>query len=83
MVQNFNLKKSTSDKKEKYDDFRKLIDTNGQEIGDKLARKRSSETWYDCSIFDCENKIKVFKGKASYGYDGKLEEVDLEIKKNK
>ncbi|HHF4971050.1 TPA: TonB-dependent hemoglobin/transferrin/lactoferrin family receptor [Haemophilus influenzae] len=72
------FKKSTSDKKEKYDDFRKLIDTNGEEIGDKLARKRSSETWYDCSIFDCENKIKVFKGKAYYGYDGNLEEVELE-----
>ncbi|MEX4538149.1 TonB-dependent hemoglobin/transferrin/lactoferrin family receptor [Haemophilus influenzae] len=75
--------KSTSDKGKEYDDFRKLIDTNGQEIGDKLARKRSSQTWYDCSIFDCEKgtKIKVFKNRYPSGHDGKLEEVDLEIKK--
>ncbi|HHF3641511.1 TonB-dependent hemoglobin/transferrin/lactoferrin family receptor [Haemophilus influenzae] len=64
------------------DDFRKLIDTNGQEIGDKLARKRSSETWYDCSIFNCEKgtKIQVFEGNNSYGYGGKLKEVELETK---
>ncbi len=76
------FKKSTSDKKKEHDDFRKLIDTNGEEIGDKLARKRASETWYDCSIFNCEKdtKIQVFQGKKHYGYDGTLKKVELEKK---
>ncbi|XVH89022.1 TonB-dependent hemoglobin/transferrin/lactoferrin family receptor [Haemophilus influenzae] len=64
-------------------DFRELIDTNGQEIGDKLVQKRSSETWYDCSIFNCEKdtKIQVFQGDKPYGYDGELKEVELEKEK--
>ncbi|HHF4695465.1 TPA: TonB-dependent hemoglobin/transferrin/lactoferrin family receptor, partial [Haemophilus influenzae] len=61
-------------------DFDTFIDTNDQEIGGKLTRKRASETWYDCSIFDCASKIKVFKGKASYGHEGEWKEVELEQK---
>ncbi|HHF7035172.1 TPA: TonB-dependent hemoglobin/transferrin/lactoferrin family receptor [Haemophilus influenzae] len=73
------FQKSTSN--EGYIDFKKFIDINDQVIQDKLDRKRSSETWYDCSLFKCTEKMKVFKGKTSYSSDGKLEEVDLEIKK--
>nr|WP_239497420.1 TonB-dependent hemoglobin/transferrin/lactoferrin family receptor [Haemophilus influenzae] len=72
------FQKSTSNGE--YIDFDKFIDTNNKVMEGKLARKRSSETWYDCSIFDCEHKIKVFKGKNYYGNDGKLEEVELEKK---
>ncbi|MCK8866258.1 TonB-dependent hemoglobin/transferrin/lactoferrin family receptor, partial [Haemophilus influenzae] len=73
------FKKSTSN--EEYIDFKKFIDTDDQVIQDKLARKRSSETWYDCSIFNCTNgaKMKVFEGKYFYGDEGNLKEVDLEI----
>ncbi|XOC42242.1 TonB-dependent hemoglobin/transferrin/lactoferrin family receptor [Haemophilus influenzae] len=60
-----------------YINFDKFIDTDKKVMEGKLARKRASETWYDCSIFDCEHKIKVFKGRYSYGNDGKLEEVEL------
>ncbi|HHF5804300.1 TPA: TonB-dependent hemoglobin/transferrin/lactoferrin family receptor, partial [Haemophilus influenzae] len=73
------FEKSTSDST--YDDFDKFIDTGNQVINGKLARKRSSETWYDCLIFDCENKIKVFKGEKPYGPKGKLEEVELKKEK--
>ncbi|HHV6408466.1 TPA: TonB-dependent hemoglobin/transferrin/lactoferrin family receptor, partial [Haemophilus influenzae] len=60
---------------------KKFIDTNGQEIGDKLARKRFSETWYDCSIFDCNNKIKAFGSKNNwYGTTGEWKEFDIETK---
>ncbi|XNR38454.1 TonB-dependent hemoglobin/transferrin/lactoferrin family receptor [Haemophilus influenzae] len=72
------FQKSTSN--EEYIDFDKFIDTNNKVMEGKLARKRSSETWYDCSIFDCEHKIKVFKGENHYGNNGKLEEVELEKK---
>ncbi|HHV6482706.1 TPA: TonB-dependent hemoglobin/transferrin/lactoferrin family receptor, partial [Haemophilus influenzae] len=61
-------------------DFKKFIDTNKKVIEDKLDLRNSSETWYDCSIFDCKTKIKAFKGERYYGHDGKLEEFDLEIK---
>ncbi|HHF6459689.1 TPA: TonB-dependent hemoglobin/transferrin/lactoferrin family receptor, partial [Haemophilus influenzae] len=63
-------------------DFKKFIDTDERVIYDKLVLKNPSDTWYDCSIFNCENnaKIKVFKGNNYYGYDGKWKEVDLEIK---
>ncbi|WP_186007466.1 TonB-dependent receptor plug domain-containing protein, partial [Haemophilus influenzae] len=61
-------------------DFEKFIDTNKKVIEDKLGLKNSSETWYDCSIFNCKTKIKAFKGNLHYGHDGKLEEFDLEIK---
>ncbi|HHF3618793.1 TPA: TonB-dependent hemoglobin/transferrin/lactoferrin family receptor, partial [Haemophilus influenzae] len=62
--------------------FNKFIDTDGKEIEGKLTLGRASETWYDCLIFNCnDKKIKAWKGNRSYGYDGKLEEFDLEIKK--
>ncbi|WP_061724959.1 TonB-dependent hemoglobin/transferrin/lactoferrin family receptor, partial [Haemophilus influenzae] len=63
-------------------DFNTFIDTNDQEIEGKLKLGRTSETWYDCSIFNCEKgtKINVFEGNNSYGHKGKWKEVDLEIK---
>ncbi|HHF2210517.1 TPA: TonB-dependent hemoglobin/transferrin/lactoferrin family receptor, partial [Haemophilus influenzae] len=63
-------------------DFNKFIDTDNQVIEGKLTLGRSSETWYDCSIFNCENgtKIKVFEGNNYYGHDGKWKEVELETK---
>nr|WP_239496395.1 TonB-dependent hemoglobin/transferrin/lactoferrin family receptor [Haemophilus influenzae] len=61
-------------------DFKKFIDTDDKVIEDKLTLKRYSETWYDCSIFDCENKTKMKVFEGSY-YKGKWKEVDLEIKK--
>ncbi|MEX4526555.1 TonB-dependent hemoglobin/transferrin/lactoferrin family receptor [Haemophilus influenzae] len=62
-------------------DFKKFIDTDDRVIENKLDLKRSSETWYDCSIFNCEKgtKIQVFAGNNYYGYDGKLKESELEI----
>ena len=73
------FQKSTSD--DKYDDFKKFIDTDKNVIEDKLKLGNANDTWYDCSIFNCENgtKIKVFEGKRPYGYEGNLKEVDLEI----
>ncbi|XVB59143.1 TonB-dependent hemoglobin/transferrin/lactoferrin family receptor [Haemophilus influenzae] len=74
------FKEKTTNGTEKTYDFDTFIDTNDQEIKGKLTLRRASETWYDCSIFNCENKIKVFKGKRSYGYEGTWEEVGLEKK---
>ncbi|HHF4010460.1 TPA: TonB-dependent hemoglobin/transferrin/lactoferrin family receptor, partial [Haemophilus influenzae] len=70
--------KATNETEKTYD-FNTFIDTNSQEIEGKLTLRRSSETWYDCSIFNCENnaKINVFEG--SY-YKGKWKEVELETK---
>ena len=58
-------------------DFNTFIDTNGQEIEGKLNLGNTNDTWYDCSRFDCENKIKVFKGKKPYGHEGTWEEAEL------
>nr|WP_239499668.1 TonB-dependent hemoglobin/transferrin/lactoferrin family receptor [Haemophilus influenzae] len=71
---------ATTNSSDKTYDFKKFIDTDDKVIEDKLTLKRYSETWYDCSIFDCENKtkMKVFEGRY---YKGKWKEVDLEIKK--
>ncbi|HHF4123019.1 TPA: TonB-dependent hemoglobin/transferrin/lactoferrin family receptor [Haemophilus influenzae] len=74
------LKFKEIDEKEKTYDFDKFIDTNNQVIEGKLTLRRASETWYDCSLFDCKNKIKVFKGKKRYGYEGTWTEVELEKK---
>ncbi|HHF5306306.1 TPA: TonB-dependent hemoglobin/transferrin/lactoferrin family receptor, partial [Haemophilus influenzae] len=65
---------------EKIYDFKKFIDTDDKVIDDKLILRRSSETWYDCSIFNCEKgtKIQVFEGNNHYGYDGKWKDVELE-----
>ncbi|HHF2427052.1 TPA: TonB-dependent receptor, partial [Haemophilus influenzae] len=67
---------NTSSKDKTYN-FKEFIDTDNQVIEDKLTLKRASETWYDCSIFDCENKtkMKVFEGRY---YRGKWKEVELE-----
>ncbi|HHF6610858.1 TPA: ligand-gated channel protein, partial [Haemophilus influenzae] len=51
------LKFKEIDEKEKTYDFDKFIDTNNQVIEGKLTLRRASETWYDCSLFDCKNKI--------------------------
>ncbi|HHF1525059.1 TPA: TonB-dependent hemoglobin/transferrin/lactoferrin family receptor, partial [Haemophilus influenzae] len=63
-------------------DFKKFIDTDNNVIQDKLKLGNANDTWYDCSIFNCENgtKIKVFEGNKSYGHDGKWKEVELETK---
>ncbi|HHF3853720.1 TPA: TonB-dependent hemoglobin/transferrin/lactoferrin family receptor, partial [Haemophilus influenzae] len=63
-------------------DFNTFIDTDKKEIEGKLTLGSASETWYDCSIFNCENnaKIKVFEGNKSYGHEGKWKEVELETK---
>ncbi|HHF3801297.1 TPA: TonB-dependent hemoglobin/transferrin/lactoferrin family receptor, partial [Haemophilus influenzae] len=62
-------------------DSDKFIDTDDQVIEGKLALRRASETWYDCSIFNCKDKkIKAFENKNSYGYDGNWKEFELETK---
>ncbi|HHF3474355.1 TPA: TonB-dependent hemoglobin/transferrin/lactoferrin family receptor, partial [Haemophilus influenzae] len=76
----FEKKEGTGDDTYNFDKF---IDTNNQVIEDKLAN-RASETWYDCSLFDCEDKtkIKVFETQRSYGYDGKWKkESEFELEK--
>ncbi|HIE2345220.1 TPA: TonB-dependent receptor domain-containing protein, partial [Haemophilus influenzae] len=72
------FKKTT--KNEEYD-FDTFIDIDGQEIKGKLNLGYANDTWYDCSLFDCENKtkIKVFEGNHYYGYVGKWKESELEI----
>ncbi|MCK9648243.1 TonB-dependent hemoglobin/transferrin/lactoferrin family receptor, partial [Haemophilus influenzae] len=80
------LKFKEIDKNKKTYDFDTFIDTDGQEIKGKLALNRASETWYDCSIFDCKDKtkIKVFEGNKRYGYDGKwkkeIKETEVETR---
>ncbi len=61
MVHPFNLK--TNEKGETYE-FNRFIDTDGKVINRNYA-SGASETWYDCSIFNCEDgtKIKVLKVK--------------------
>ncbi|HHF1014734.1 TPA: TonB-dependent hemoglobin/transferrin/lactoferrin family receptor, partial [Haemophilus influenzae] len=61
-------------------DFDTFIDTDGKEKKGKLALRDSSETWYDCSIFNCEDKIKAFGNKMRYGYNGDWKEFELEKK---
>ncbi|HHF3502150.1 TPA: TonB-dependent receptor plug domain-containing protein, partial [Haemophilus influenzae] len=61
-------------------EFNKFIDTDEKVIESGIKLKRSNETWYDCSIFNCEKgtTIKVFENEKSYGYVGKWKEVELE-----
>ncbi|HHF6609202.1 TPA: TonB-dependent hemoglobin/transferrin/lactoferrin family receptor, partial [Haemophilus influenzae] len=64
-------------------DFDKFIDTDENVSGSGIVAKRADETWYDCSIFNCNDKtkIKVFEGNKSYGYDGKWKNsFDLETR---
>ncbi|HHV6892667.1 TPA: TonB-dependent hemoglobin/transferrin/lactoferrin family receptor, partial [Haemophilus influenzae] len=61
-------------------DRKKFIDTDDKVIDDKLALGRTSETWYDCSIFDCNNKIKAWGSKDRYGLTGEWKEFDIETK---
>ena len=79
----FEKKNNTANSNDETYNFKRFIDTDNQVIDDKLVLKNPSDTWYDCSIFNCKNgtKIKVFEGNHSYGYDGKWKEFDLEIKK--
>ncbi|HHE9140564.1 TPA: TonB-dependent hemoglobin/transferrin/lactoferrin family receptor, partial [Haemophilus influenzae] len=58
-------------------DFDTFIDTDEKEIKGKLTQGRTSETWYDCSIFDCDGKIKALKSTVNYGKSGTLEEFEL------
>lgn len=84
MVQTFNLRKknNTAKSSDKTYDFKKFIDTDKRVIDDKLVLKNPSDTWYDCSIFNCENnaKIKVLKVTIIMAMMENGKEVDLEIK---
>ncbi|MCK9103428.1 TonB-dependent hemoglobin/transferrin/lactoferrin family receptor [Haemophilus influenzae] len=62
-------------------DFDKFIDTNNKLIEGKLGLRRSSETWYDCSIFDCTNgtKMKIFESKSPYGGTTGTWKKDVEL----
>ncbi|HHX0792164.1 TPA: TonB-dependent hemoglobin/transferrin/lactoferrin family receptor, partial [Haemophilus influenzae] len=64
-------------------DFDKFIDTNNKLIEGKLGLRRSSETWYDCSIFDCTNgtKMKIFESKSPYGGTTGTWKKDVELEK--
>ena len=73
----FGEEKNTASSSGKIYDIRKFIDTDGNVIDDKLTLGRPSETWYDCSIFDCNGTIKALKSTARYGKSGTLEEFDL------
>ncbi|HHF6216643.1 TPA: TonB-dependent hemoglobin/transferrin/lactoferrin family receptor, partial [Haemophilus influenzae] len=57
--------------------FDTFIDTDNKKIKGKLTQGRTSETWYDCSIFDCDGKIKALKSTVNYGKSGTLEEFEL------
>ncbi|HHF5353971.1 TPA: TonB-dependent hemoglobin/transferrin/lactoferrin family receptor, partial [Haemophilus influenzae] len=59
-------------------DFKKFIDTDNNVIQDKLKLGNANDTWYDCSLFDCTTKMKVFEGNYRWGYDGKWKDVELE-----
>ena len=63
---------------EKTYDFKEFIDTDDKVIKDKLTLKNPNDTWYDCSLFDCTKKMKVFEGNNRWGYDGKWKESALE-----
>ncbi|HHV7026743.1 TPA: TonB-dependent receptor domain-containing protein, partial [Haemophilus influenzae] len=73
---------TTANSSDKTYNFNKFIDINNKVIETGIKLERPNDTWYDCSIFNCEKgtKIKVFKGNKFYGYEGKWKEVDLEIK---
>ncbi|HHE9493375.1 TPA: TonB-dependent hemoglobin/transferrin/lactoferrin family receptor, partial [Haemophilus influenzae] len=53
-------KSMTTNGTETYD-LNKFIDTDGQKIEDKLALRRASETWYDCSLYDCEKPVTYWE----------------------
>ncbi|HHE9485100.1 TPA: TonB-dependent hemoglobin/transferrin/lactoferrin family receptor [Haemophilus influenzae 10810] len=59
---------------------KKFIDTNEEVIDTGITQKRYNEVWYDCSIFDCNNKIKAFESKDRYGTVGEWKEFDIEKK---
>ncbi|HHF3780399.1 TPA: TonB-dependent hemoglobin/transferrin/lactoferrin family receptor, partial [Haemophilus influenzae] len=80
----FQKKMTTNGTEETYE-FKNFIDTDNQVIEDKLALGRASETWYDCSLFDCEDKtkIKVFETEKIYYTHGKWKkesEFELETR---
>ena len=60
-------------------DFSKLIDTNEKEIDSGITARRANETWYDCSIFNCNDKTKIKVFEARY-YKGKWKN-DFELEK--
>ncbi len=51
---NFNLRKKQSNDDEY--NFNRFIDFDGQVIDKGIKLGRTSETWYDCSIFNCDDK---------------------------
>ncbi|HHF5530392.1 TPA: TonB-dependent hemoglobin/transferrin/lactoferrin family receptor [Haemophilus influenzae] len=59
--------------------FKRFIDTDNNVIEDKLKLGNANDTWYDCSLFDCTKKMKVFEGQYRWGYEGKWTESELEI----
>ncbi|HHF3534418.1 TPA: TonB-dependent hemoglobin/transferrin/lactoferrin family receptor, partial [Haemophilus influenzae] len=73
---------NTTSSKDKTYNFKEFIDIDNQVIQDKLALKRPSETWYDCSIFDCKNpeKLKIFEADRNFGTTGKWKQ-NIELKK--
>ncbi len=73
----FQKKMTTNGTEETYD-FKEFIDTDDKVIKDKLTLKNPNDTWYDCSLFDCTKKMKVFEGNNRWGYDGKWKESELE-----
>ncbi|HHE9252159.1 TPA: TonB-dependent hemoglobin/transferrin/lactoferrin family receptor, partial [Haemophilus influenzae] len=52
---------STNNKSEKTYDLNKFIDTDNNVIEDKLALRRASETWYDCSLYDCTKPVTYWE----------------------
>ncbi|HHF7002563.1 TPA: TonB-dependent hemoglobin/transferrin/lactoferrin family receptor, partial [Haemophilus influenzae] len=58
-------------------EFNKFIDTDGKVIDTGITLGRTNETWYDCSLFDCTKKMKVFEGNNRWGYTGTWKEVEL------
>ncbi|HHF4865554.1 TPA: TonB-dependent hemoglobin/transferrin/lactoferrin family receptor, partial [Haemophilus influenzae] len=63
-------------------DFDQFIDTDNKVIKGKLTLGRPSETWYDCSIFDCNSKIKALVSEPYwYSKSGKWKEFELKTEK--
>ena len=60
---------------------KKFIDTDKKVIESGIKLERYNEVWYDCSIFNCDDKkIKAFWSKDWYGTTGEWKEFDIETK---
>ncbi|HHF0495506.1 TPA: TonB-dependent hemoglobin/transferrin/lactoferrin family receptor, partial [Haemophilus influenzae] len=61
-------------------DFNKFIDINNKVSESGITARRANETWYDCSIFNCNDKTKIKVFEARY-YKGKWKnDFELETK---